>query len=304
MFDLTTVGHFAIDLIVSPHIASSEATLGGPPTYSSMAARKLGAAVSVISKVGGDFPPEYIDWLTGKGVDLSGLSMISDASSTRFILKYEEGKRRLQLRSRAPSLEPIDVPESLESRAIHAAPIANELSGKTIRKLRSLTEVLSLDPQGLVRRFDKQGNMSFDRVEDHQILERIDIFKSTIGELGFVVDATDLSSAFKEIHKRGVKIIIVTKGVEGATLSHRGEICEVPACKPKAFVDATGAGDVFIGAFLAEYVRDKDVEWCACVGSAAASFVVECVGPSCFGEKREVYERASEAFEELRKTGL
>jgi len=55
MFDLVTVGHFAIDLILSPKIANPRLTLGGSPTYVSLAARKLGARGSVISKVGKDF---------------------------------------------------------------------------------------------------------------------------------------------------------------------------------------------------------------------------------------------------------
>lgn len=299
MFDLITVGHFAIDLIISPLIASPRSTLGGPPTYASMAARKLGAEVSVVSKVGGDFPSEYIDWLIENGVDLSGLKRIGDASSTSFTLKYEGGTRKLQLKSRAPPIEPEDIPESLESKAVHAAPIANELPSETVSKLRGLTGLLAIDPQGLVRKFDSEGNVNFQRMGNCLILKNVDILKSAMNELRFVVDTADLSLAFKKIHEYGVETVIVTKGVKGSVLSHKGKICVVPACRPKDFVDATGAGDVFIGAFLAEYLRGEDVTWCGCVGSAAASFVIEGVGPSRFGEKREVYERASEAFENL-----
>lgn len=304
MFDLTTVGHFAIDFIISPKIARSETTLGGPPTFSSIAAKKLGADVTVISKVGGDFSSEYIDWLIENGVDLSGLKRVSDALSTRFILKYGKGKRRLQLRSRAPSIEPSDIPESLESRAIHAAPIANELPVETISKLRNLTEILSLDPQGLVREFDNEGNVKFGRLRDHQVLKNIDIFKSAMNELNSVVEAADIPFTFKKLHEYGVETIIVTKGMNGSILSQKGKVYAIPACRPKVFADATGAGDAFIGAFLAEYIRGEDITWCACVGSAAASFIVEGIGSSKFGEKREVYERASEAFERLKASNL
>ena len=60
--------------------------------------------------------------------------------------------------------------------------------------------------------------------------------------------------------------------------------------------DPTGAGDAFIGAFLAEYVSGKDPEWCSCVGSAASSFVVEGIGPAEFGEKEETYLRARQIY--------
>ena len=128
MFDLVTVGHFAIDQIFLPKIAALKPTLGGSLTYVSLAARKLGAKVSVISKVGENFPSEYVEWLKANGVDLSGLKHIRDGSTTRFLLKYEKQKRQLQLKSQAPLIYPKDVSNYLQAKAIHVAPIANELS--------------------------------------------------------------------------------------------------------------------------------------------------------------------------------
>jgi sugar/nucleoside kinase (ribokinase family) len=62
-------------------------------------------------------------------------------------------------------------------------------------------------------------------------------------------------------------------------------------------VDPTGAGDVFIGAFLIEYTRAKETVWCACVGSAAASMVVESLGATSIGQKDEIYRRAEALYE-------
>jgi len=81
----------------------------------------------------------------------------------------------------------------------------------------------------------------------------------------------------------------VTKGARGATISFEGELHNIPPCRPRRIRDPTGAGDAFIGAFLAEYVRGKDPEWCTCVGCAASSFVVEEIGPVLFGGKEETY---------------
>ena len=304
MFDLVTVGHFSIDYIISPGIRRSRETLGGPPTFCSLAAKKLSASVSVVSKVGADFPSEYVEWLTANGVDLSGMSIVEGASTTRFVLRYEEGRRKLRLKSRAPSIGMDDISDSLRSRAIHAAPIANELSAETISKMRGLTDVLSLDPQGLLRIFDEEGNVDLTKMANHKLLREINIFKSAEKELRSYAGTADPSSAFGKIHRHGVEIIIMTKGSEGSLLSHRGKVYEIPACNPTAFVDPTGAGDVFIGAFLAEYIRGREVIWCGCVGSASASFTVEDLGPSRFGERREVYERASEIVEGVRMPRL
>lgn len=297
MFDLVTVGHFAIDQIFLPKIAALKPTLGGSPTYVSLAARKLGAKVSVISKVGENFPSEYVEWLKANGVDLSGLKHIRDASTTRFLLKYEKQKRQLQLKSQAPLIYPKDVSNSLQAKAIHVAPIANELSQDVIDKLRGLTTVLSLDPQGFVRKFDEQGNVRLEKWENPQVLRQIDIYKSSLDEIKAVTGLSDFRRAVQKIREYGVKIIVVTKGMKGATLFFDEEIYEIPACKSKVVQDVTGAGDGFIGAFLAEYVQGKDPVWCAYVGSAAASFIVEGLGPAVFGEKEETYKRAIRIYE-------
>jgi len=293
VFDLVTAGHFSIDLILSPKIASPKPTLGGSPTYASLAAKKLGAKVSVISKVGEDFRDEYVTWLSTSGVDLSGLKRVNGASTTSFILKYTKGGRKLQLRSRAPSINPEDIPDSMRAKAVHVAPIAGEVTPETINKLRNMTNILSLDPQGFVRQFDENGNVNLKKWEDPQVLGQIDVYKSSTNEIKKITGLTNLQSAMKKIHEYGAKIVMVTKGLRGSSLFFEGSFHDVPACKPRVVQDSTGAGDAFIGAFLAEYVQGKDALWCACVGSAAASYVTEGVGPAVFGDMEGIYERAN-----------
>jgi sugar/nucleoside kinase (ribokinase family) len=293
MFDLVTVGHFAIDTISSPIITTPKPTLGGPPTYVSLAARRLDARVSVISKVGDDFSHRHIVWLSAKGVDLSGLKRIEGASTTRFALTYTKWKRRLRMTSRAPPIRPEDVSDSLRVRSIHVAPIANEVSRNVVDKLRSLTGILSLDPQGFVREFDAEGNSRLKKWCNLHVLKQIDLYKSSASEIRVITGFSNLRLAMEKIHGYGAKVVIVTREMKGSKLFFEGNLHDIPACKPKIIRDSTGAGDAFIGAFLAEYVEEKKPKWCARVGSAAASFVVEGLGPEIFGEKKEIYSRAT-----------
>jgi len=303
VFDLVTVGHFAIDYIHSPKMVSTKPRLGGPPTYASMAAAKLDAKVSVISKVGEDFSNDYVKWLKNNKIDLSGLKRVKDASTTKFVIKYQKGwKRKLQLKARAPPISANDLPDSLQAKAVHVAPIANELSEELVTKLRKATSILSLDPQGFVRRFDRKGKVSLKRWKGQSILEQVDVYKSSQNEIEAVTETANLQLAAKRIRDYGVKIVIVTRGMHGSTLFFDNTLINIPACASKIVLDPTGAGDAFSGAFLAEYARGKEVLWCACVGSASASFVVEGFGPESFGEKEETYERATEIYEkELKK---
>jgi len=298
MFDIVTVGHFAIDFITSPRITMPKPTLGGPPTYSSLAAAKLGARVSVISKVGEDFPPKYLKWLKSQDVDLSGLKQVEGASTTIFELKYfGDGERQLILKNRAPPIDVEDVPNLLEARAVHIAPIVNEVSYGAVDKLRGLANFVSLDPQGFLRNFNKNGYMRLQRMENPRVLERVDLFKSSQREIEAVAGESDPVRAIQRVYRYGVRLIIVTKGQEGSLLYAEGRLYRVPAATSKVVVDATGAGDVLMGAFLAEYTKEKEPLWCACVGSASASFVVEKMGPRGFGSKRQVYERALQVYE-------
>jgi len=59
------------------------------------------------------------------------------------------------------------------------------------------------------------------------------------------------------MHDFGVETVIVTKGAKGAVLSVGGGQYNIAACTSQVLVDPTGAGDVFIGGFLTEYLRQK-----------------------------------------------
>ncbi len=299
MLDVISVGHFAIDSIFLPNRSMPFVVLGGSVAYFSFAARRLNATVSVVSKVGGDFPSAYSWWLEQEGIDLSGVVKVESASTTRFELKYSSDlmNRELRLKNRALPITVSDLPKYLRAKAVHVAPVAGEVSYKIVKKLRNCADLLSLDPQGLVRKFDEKGDVTLRSGKNKAILELVDIYKSSLNEIKAATGMSRLDSALKVIHSYGVETVIVTLGVKGAVLSVEETIYDIPAYKSKRIVDPTGAGDVFVGGFLAEYIRGENSLWCACVGSAAASLVVEAAGPTFFGDKEEIYRRAHILYE-------
>jgi len=299
VFDIVSVGHLSIDSIFLPDRSTPFVVLGGSAAYASFAARCLGATVSVVSKVGSDFPSAYLWWLGQEGIDLSGVVKAGTAQTTRFELKYSKNfsNRNLRLKNKAPPITLSNLPKSLKAKTIHIAPIAGEIAYETVEKLRNCAELLSLDPQGLVRYFDEKGNVTSGSLADKRVLELVNIFKSSSDEIKAATDMSNLKSAIKAVHDYGVETVIVTLGTKGAVLSIKGTAYTIPAYKSEKVVDPTGAGDVFIGSFLAEYIRGENLLWCACVGSAAASLVVEALGPTFFGSKTEIYRRALVLYE-------
>ena len=296
-YDLLVVGHFAIDVIVRGN-EPTEGALGGPPTYASLAARKMGASVGVISKVGDDFPEEHIKLLEESGVDLRGLKVVKGAKTTNYVLVYEDGMRRMVLKARAPGIELEDIPPDAVSRSTLVAPIAGEVSSSVISELRRRTECLCLDPQGFVRSFASDGTVILRNWFNRHILSSLDMLKASLREYECIMGKGRLRAGLKRLHKLGIGLVAITLGEDGSILSVRGRLFAIPAFEAKT-VEPTGAGDVYIGAFLAEYSRGEDPIWCACVGSAAASFVVEGFGPTRFGEREEVLARAQDIYEHV-----
>jgi sugar/nucleoside kinase (ribokinase family) len=299
VFDIVSVGHFALDSIFLPERKTPFVVLGGSVTYVSLAARRLDSRVSVISKVGDDFPEAYKWWLGQEGVDLSNVLKAKGTRTTRFELKYNNDFSDRDLRSecRTSPITVEDVPFPPKARAVHIGPIAGEVAYDLVEKLRNCGEVMSLDAQGLVRRFDENGNVTLGPLLDERVLGLVDIFKSSLSEAQTLTGLLGLESAVKAILDHGVKIVIITLGSKGTAVSVDDAIHNVPACKPEKLVDPTGAGDAFVGGFLAEYVRGEDCSWCSCVGAAVASLVVEGVGPTYFGEREEIIRRAQFLYE-------
>mgnify|MGYP000312397176 CR=1 FL=1 len=182
---------------------------------------------------------------------------------------------------------------------IHISPIAGEVSYEVMERLRRHSGLLSLDPQGFLRRFDEDGRVHLEGFEDPRILSEIDILKASKREIEMVTGESELTQAIKHVHERGVNVVIVTRGERSTILSLGRKIYRIPTVKPKVIVDTTGAGDVFIGAFLSEFIKGEDPIWCSCVGSASASYVIEEVGPRGFRSKSEIYERAAQIYENV-----
>lgn len=296
-FDIATVGHFSIDLIILPKGTIQEPALGGAPTYSSLAAIELGAIVTVVSKVGEDFPLKYVKWLKTQGVDLSGLKRVMGSQTTNYLINQsEDGNRHLKLNRRSPPIEIDDIPRSFETRAVHIAPIVNEVVVEVFQRFRNLSELVSIDAQGFLRYFNSDGTVYLGEMLYPEVLRDADILKASQDEIEAMTGESLIQRAIEKIHRKRVRTVLVTKGADGAVLSIDNKKYQIPAQKPNQILDKTGAGDSFMGGYLAEIIKGEDPIWCACVGSATASCVIEQIGPLKLGSKKKVYERAEQIY--------
>lgn len=95
---------------------------------------------------------------------------------------------------------------------------------------------------------------------------------------GAVLSGMDVGYAFEGILQALVAkyprtAIVLTAGENGAYYGYGSTVEHVDACKTSV-VDTTGAGDTFLGYFLASQISGKDVKQSLCIASKAASIAV------------------------------
>jgi sugar/nucleoside kinase (ribokinase family) len=302
-FDIAVAGHFSVDTLILPTRKMPFNVLGGATAYTSFAAKQLDTSVMVISKVGANFPQAYLWWLEQEGIDTTNIKRAPQEPTTAFELTYRKNlnQRTLKLKSKGNPLTQEDIPQGFHAKVLHLAPIANEIPLEIAEELKKSADIVSLDPQGLLRKFDKAGNVRRNTSIDNDIFSLVNIYKSSQNEIYALTGESELKAAIRVVHDVGIEIVLITNGAKGAVLSVEGAQYTITAYPPQVLVDPTGAGDVFIGGFLSEYIRQKELLWCACVGSAAASFVVEGIGSTYMGKKDQIYQRAQVICEEKTK---
>jgi len=295
---LTIVGHLVIDHIFVEGTAYRP-TLGGTPTYAGVAASMMGSRVEVVSKVGHDFPDEYLSWLSNRGLDVSGVVRVDGARTTSFRIVYDCSDRRMTLLDACDPLNPDDIPPDLRADGILLGPVANEIPVETCRVLSGLTKCLSLDPQGYLRRFGPEGTMIDEDRISHEILRLVQVLRASEREISLITGLDNMLEACQLIRSMGPDLVIVTRGPSEIVVVGDGVALAVPSW-PSRVVDPTGAGDAFFGVFLSEFLQGKAVDWCSCVGAASASFVVEGYGPSRFGSAEEIQQRAHRLMKDVK----
>ncbi|PYI56364.1 PfkB family carbohydrate kinase [Paenibacillus flagellatus] len=102
---------------------------------------------------------------------------------------------------------------------------------------------------------------------------------------GSGLTAGDIRSLIEDVHRLGVPVVGVTRGAEPAVFSENGAVFEQrPA--PAEIVDTMGAGDSFIGAFLAAYHDSRDMRGALARAAEAAAATCGTYGAFGYGKSK------------------
>jgi sugar/nucleoside kinase (ribokinase family) len=294
-FDLVGIGNPVYDVIVTPWSKTPGRVLSGCSTNACLAAKKLGVTkVGLAGCIGKDFSEQFRRDMARYDIDAA--MNLNSSTTGGFHLTYDSnGNRTLDVLGVAGKIGSNDYPkEFLDSAFILVGPILGEVDLELIRFLRSSSKAkIFLDPQGLVRTIgeDKRIQHWCDADKLQKIIELVDFVKPNEQESETITGKKDPLTWLRRLRSMGPAVPIVTLAERGSLLLDGNDLYRIPAFATSHAIDPTGAGDVYAGSFITEYKRSGKLSEAALFASAAASIMVEQVGPEFRLAHQDVQER-------------
>jgi len=240
---------------------SGEIKLGGTAAYAGFLAKKMGAAVTILTSVGAGFA--FYDLFEKEGISLFN---IAAKETTVFENIYpEDGGERIQfLHARAATISMQDIPSDLSTPdMVLFCPIADEVDMNLLKSFRDSLKAATI--QGWLRDWDEQGLVSPKPIHWEKLAPLDLLVFSDADMVGFENNILTISDH--------VPLVIMTRGRNGVRVFQNEETIDF-STEPIEVKDATGAGDSFATAFLLEYFRTKEVRRSVNFGQQVAREVI------------------------------
>ena len=269
------------------HQAQLAVHVGGAESNVAIAVARLGGAATWLGRVGDDDVGDLVlAQLRGEGVDVrhvvrdeqapTGLLVKTRRTATvSRVLYYRAGSAGSRL---APSDLPID--RIRAAGVLHVTGITPALSASA--RAATFAAVEEARAAGVPVSFDVNHRSALWRDTDPgpvlaDLAVRTDVL--FVGEdecavLGTTGEPRAVVAALTEL---GPPSVILTRGARGAVALAEGRFVEVPALSVTA-VDPVGAGDAFVGGYLAELIAGSEVGTRLATAAACGAFAVTVPG--------------------------
>ncbi|AJC71580.1 carbohydrate kinase [Thermococcus guaymasensis DSM 11113] len=267
--DLVVLGHVSVDHIIFP--GKEEILLpGGAAAAVATSAALAGARVGLVTKVGEDFPEEWMEKLASL-LDVRGVQILPGKTIHIYMIYHEDGSVDAPVdMGVAEKMGETPIPEEyMEAEVFHIAPIPPEEQLKAVKRLEGKRISLDFNPTYMDDYREKRDLM-------REIVSRAEVVFPNEREALVITRAESVEEAAEVLHDWGAKIVVITRGEKGV-LVYDGQFREFPALpiRPEEIVDPTGAGDAFAGGFLAGYSGGEPLEVCVKLGLELAREVLK-----------------------------
>ncbi len=290
--DILTVGE-SLGLIVpddvGPLVSSERARVrfGGAESNVAIAAARLGASVTWVSRLGSDGLGDTIErTLRGEGVTV--LAARDSSRLTGLMLKERPvpGKSRVRYYragSAASMLTPEDVPDHLigATRLVHLTGITLALSISARDTVRSV--VARAQEAGALVSLDVNYRSALWSVEEarhalHEVLPHVDLLFAGLEEAALLDPRISTpEDAASLIDQFSLQQLVVKLGSDGAVALADGVTAKVRAHTVDV-VDSVGAGDAFVAGYLCSFLAGASIDESLAQGAAVGAFACMVAG--------------------------
>ncbi|NIX76222.1 sugar kinase [Microvirga terricola] len=252
---------------------------GGDVSNTAVAAARQGARVAIFTAVGGDsFGQDFLKLWDREDIDRSSVIVRKDGRTGAYFISYgEEGHvfsyARAGSAASLVTVGELPLAQIAASRVLHVSGISQAISEScadavfgAIRHAKASDTVVSYDTNLRLRLWP----LDRARAIIHGAVALSDIALPGLDDaqqLTGLDRAEDVCAFYLNL---GCSVVALTMGKSGTMVATSDRLEVIPA-RPVSAIDATGAGDTFDGAFLAEWVVHRDAFRAAAYANAAAA---------------------------------
>lgn len=252
---------------------------GGDTSNCAVAAARQGASTGMVTALGDDaFGRAFLELWRAEGVDTRAVQIDPQAHTGIYFISYRDGQHEfsyMRKGSAASRMRPADLPgECIRgARILHVSGISQAISDIAADCVFQAIELAR--GAGLQVSYDtnlrlKLWPLARARAVIHAAMARAQIALPGLDDARQLTGLDDADAIADFYLKLGAAIVALKMGREGVLLATADGRERLPP-HPVEQVDATGAGDVFDGAFLAELVRGAEPRAAAVYASVAAA---------------------------------
>ena len=278
-FDIVAIGEPLFEFNRPRGESAWREGIGGDTSNAMAAAARCGARCAYISALGADsFGAAIRAMWQAEGIDASAVKTDADASTGVYFVTHGEGGHEfayLRAGSAASRLGTADLPRAMlaQTRALHVSGISQAISASACDAVFAAIDIVR-GAGGLVA-YDtnlrlKLWPLARARGVIHEALQRIDIALPGLDDARLLTGLEQPDAIAEFYLALGAKVVALTLGREGSLVATPDRRERIASIKVEA-VDATGAGDTFDGAFLAQYLATGDPFAAARFANAAAA---------------------------------
>jgi 2-dehydro-3-deoxygluconokinase len=261
------------------------AGFGGDTSNVAIAAARVGAKTAYATLLGADmFGDAFMDLWAREGVDTvlvrrhptapTGVYVVTQGAQGHVFTYLRQG-------SAASRLTPEHAAgwELGRTRILHVSGISLAISETA--QATALDAVLAAGETETLVSFDTNFRRRLWNRKARPVINSVaklsDILKTSIEDARVLTGRNEPRAIAEFYRQLGASVVVVTLGAEGVFVAWEGESLALAPHKVES-VDATGAGDAFTGAFLAELCRGAEVPRAARFANAAAALSTRAYG--------------------------